>query len=348
MSGTALAWGVLFAAVCALLLLLPFAPAWREWRHPSDDGPLDVPDDGGQDPLYLAKRFRAEMAGLRAAGPGVGYQPVIDADLLDPDDEASQRGWPILAVNAIRTVGAIGCPRPFYAKADLELRGGAMFSQVMTEGRLHLGPRSRIAGWAHADRDLRLGEHSVATQRVSSGEAIRLDRGCCFERVHAPVVEFGRADASERPEPQERRQAQLAELPHAVPRSAGLWRIEGDCTLPDGHHYVGSLIVTGTLSIGADTWIEGNVKAHKGVLVGPGARVSGSVICDNGIHVLAHAQIDGPLVSETHVLLTSGARIGREDAPTTVNAGAVIAEEGVIAHGTVWAREAGVVWGGVA
>ena len=34
---------------------------------------------------------------------------------------------------------------------------------------------------------------------------------------------------------------------------------------------------TGTLSIGADTWIEGNVKAHKGVLVGPGARVSGSV-----------------------------------------------------------------------
>ena len=63
---------------------------------------------------------------------------------------------------------------------------------------------------------------------------------------------------------------------------------------------------------------------------------------------IAHAQIDGPLVSETHVLLTSGARIGREDAPTTVNAGAVIAEEGVIAHGTVWAREAGVVWGGAA
>jgi cytoskeletal protein CcmA (bactofilin family) len=339
---------LLFALACAVLLLLPFAPAWREWRRPTDDGPLHVPDDGGQDPLYLAKRFRAEMAGLRAAGPGVGYQPVLEADLLDPEDEAELRGWPILAVNAIRTVGAIGCPRPFYAKADLDFRGGAMFAQVMTEGHLDLGARSRITGWAHADRDLRLGEYSVATQRVSAGEAIRLERGCCFERVHAPVVQFGRTDGGERPRPAPLQQGELSQLPGAVPRSAGLWRIEGDCTLPDGHHFSGSLIVTGTLSIGADTWIEGDVKAHKGILVGPGAQISGSVICDNGIHVLAHAQIDGPLVSETHVLLTAGARIGREDAPTTVNAGAVIAQEGVVAHGTVWAREAGVVWGGVA
>jgi cytoskeletal protein CcmA (bactofilin family) len=337
--------GAFFALACAALLALPFVPAWREWRHPSDDGPLEVPEDGGQDPLFLAKRFRAEMARRRPAGPGVAYQPVDEVDLLDAEGEAEQDGRPILAVQPVRTVGAIGCLRPLYATSDLDLRGGAMFTQVMTEGRLDLGPRSRIAGWAHADKAARLGEHSVAVQRLSSSEALRLERGCCFERVHAPVVHFGRTHDARPGTAGELREGDLAALPGATARSPGLWRIEGDCELPDGHRFTGSLIVTGTLCIGAGTCVEGDVKAHKGILVGAAAEVNGSVICDNGIHVLGGAQIDGPLVSETHVLLAAGARIGREDAPTTVNAGAIIAQEGVIAHGTVWARQAGVVWG---
>jgi cytoskeletal protein CcmA (bactofilin family) len=338
-------WALLFAALCGALLLLPFAPAWREWRRPSDAGALEVPEDGGQDPLFLANRFREQMARLRPAGPGIGYQPVHEVDLLDAEDEAAQGGRPILAVHAVRSAGAVASLRPLYATADLDLRGGAMFKQVMSEGRLDLGPRSRITGWAHADKAVRLGAHSVVTQRISSGETLVLERGCCFERVHAPTVCFGRAEPARSGFVGERARGELSGLPGASRRAEGLWRVEGDCALPDGVHFTGSLIVTGTLTIGAGTRIEGDVKSHKGILVGRDAEVDGSVICENGIHVLEGAWIGGPLVSETHLLLAAGARIGRPDAPTTVNAGAIIAQEGVIAHGTVWARQAGVVWG---
>lgn len=340
-------WLLAFALLCAGLLILPFAPAWREWRRPTDAGALEVPEDGGQDPLFLARRFREQMARLRPAGPGVGYQPVDEVDLLDTDDEAAQGGRPILAVQTVRSAGAVASLRPLYSTADLDLRGGAMFKQVMSEGRMDLGPRSRIAGWAHADKAVRLGAGSVVAQRVSSGATLMLERGCCFERVHAPVVCFGRpVTPPRRGGPLAR--GELATLPGAMRRAEGLWRVEGDCDLPDGVHFTGSLIVTGVLTLGAGTRVDGNIKSHKGILVGPGAEVDGSVICDNGIHVLPGAWIGGPVVSETHLLLSAGCRIGRPEAMTTVNAGAIIAQEGVVAHGTVWARQAGVVWGAAA
>ncbi|MBA2676659.1 polymer-forming cytoskeletal protein [Ramlibacter sp.] len=339
------AFATLFTLLCIVMLTLPFGPTWSEWRRPTDAGPLPVPEDGSQEPMYLADRFRERMALLRPGGPEAGYQPIGEVDLLDTAPDALHRNLPMLAVEPVRTLGTVHNLRPLYATADVEMRGGGMFSEIMSEGRLDLGPRSRVAGWAHADKSVHLGEHSVAVQRVSSGGDVQLDRGCCFERVHAPVVRFGRGVNAVLPDAVQRVRADLAELPGAVKRTETLYRVDGDCALPEGCHFTGSLVVTGTLSIGAGTLVEGDVKARKGVLVGPGASITGSVICDNGIHVMRDAEIGGPLVSETHLLLAAGVRLGALDAPTTVNAGAIIAEEGVVAHGTVWARQAGVVWG---
>lgn len=336
---------LLFALLCTALFATPFVPAWAEWRRPTDAQPLAVPDDDDQDPLFLPERFRAQMERLRPIGPEAGYQPADEVDLLDPDDEAERARLPILASDSIRTVGAVTSTRPLYATADLDFRGGAMFAEVMAEGRLELGPRSRVAGWAHADRSVRLGEHSAAARRVTSREAVRLERGCCFEQVHAPTVRFGQDCVPRAHTAAGLQQGDLSSLPGAQPRTPGLWRIEGDCELPAGHRFQGSLVVTGVLSLGSGTVVEGSVKAHKGVLVGSGAQVTGAVVCDNGIHVMRDAEIGGPLVSETHLLLSSGVRLGRAEVPTTVSAEAIIAEEGAIAHGSVWARRAGVVWG---
>lgn len=339
-----------FALLCAALLLLPFAPAWLEWRFPTDNGALPVPQDDGQDPLFLARRFRERMALLLPKGPHAGYQPVDAFDLLDPDAEADRHALPVLADKAIRSDGAVTCLRPFYATADLDFRGGAMFSEVMTEGRLHLGPRTRVLGWAHADGAVRLDEYSVATQRVTSAQAVCLARGCCFEHVHAPVVLFGReAEVTRQPRAHvDASEATLAILPGAQPRGAGMWRIEGDCELPAGRHFRGSLIVSGVLSVGAGAYVDGSLKAHKGLLVGADACVTGAVVCEAGIQVLQRADIGGPIVGESHMVVAAGARLGRPEAPTTVSADAIIAEEGVVAHGSVWARRAGVVWGAAA
>ena len=336
-----LAFSSVFLLATGSLVLLPFAPAWREWRRPTDVEPLPIPQDGDQDPYFHARRLRERMAQLRAQGDGA-FLPIDDVDPLDDTD--ARADLPILAARPVRTLGAVQTSRALYATDDLDLRGGAVLSQVLAEGRLDLGPRSRVTGWAHAGKELQLGENSVAAQRVSSEGVLRLAKGCCFERLHAPEVRFGEPQQSDMPA-QLLAEGDFGELPGAARRGEKLVRVEGACTLPDHTRFRGSLVVTGVLVIGEGTLIEGDVKARKGLQVGRGARVTGSVICENGLHVLPGASIEGPLVSETHLLVATGARLGLPGRQTTVSASALIVEEGVVAHGTVWARRAGVVWG---
>jgi predicted acyltransferase (DUF342 family) len=120
--------------------------------------------------------------------------------------------------------------------------------------------------------------------------------------------------------------------------------IKGDCDLPAGKTYRGSLVVTGYLSIGAGTRIIGDVKARMGIVVGAGAVIGGSLICEKKIQILEQACIKGPVISETVILIGACSRIGIPEIPTTLSAKNIIAESGVVAHGTVWATELGVVW----
>jgi hypothetical protein len=48
-----------FLLVCGVLLLLPFLPAWYEWRHPTDNLPLPVPHDADSVPGHFARLARA-------------------------------------------------------------------------------------------------------------------------------------------------------------------------------------------------------------------------------------------------------------------------------------------------
>jgi cytoskeletal protein CcmA (bactofilin family) len=201
---------------------------------------------------------------------------------------------------------------------------------------------------ARMDQALAAGGSSVTPARsAAAAQSVELARGCCFERVHAPLVRFGAA--APQPSPEHAAAAPictpLEQLPDAQRCADGVWRIDGDCRVPEGRHFTGSLVVTGVLSIGSGAVVEGSVMARKGVLIGAGGSVTGAVACDNGVHLLRGASVGGPLVSETHLLLGAGVRLGQADAPTIVSAGVIIAEAGALAHGTVWARQSGVVWG---
>lgn len=235
--------------------------------------------------------------------------------------------------------------QPRMASEDLHLSGGKTYSEMLSHGRLKIGASSIVSGWAHANGELMMGESSVAVNRISSAHTVDLAHGCCFERVQAPMVRFGQPMTSPPGSGVEGKQTDLQQLPGAVRCAEGLFRISGDCMVPDMCRFTGSLIVTGVLSIGAGSVIDGSVKAHQGILIGPGACVTGSVVCDNGVHVLSGASVGGPLLSETHLVLGAGARLGSAAAQTTVSADFIIAEAGSEAHGTVWARKAGAVWG---
>ncbi len=61
------------------------------------------------------------------------------------------------------------------------------------------------------------------------------------------------------------------------------------------------------------------------------------------MYIFDDAAVSGPLISETDILIGSNAVIGRPDAPTTISGRNIIVEDGVVAHGAVWAHEIGMV-----
>jgi len=246
-----LLFGASFGVTCWTLLVLPFAPAWHEWRNPSDSTPLPIPTD-------------------------------------DADDAAGGRG---------------------------------------SACELHL----------HAN--------SVAPGHFASRARIVTERGCCFLSLHAPIVEFGRRAQTPGGRLDAVLDADLRDLPGAVQRAPDVWRIRGDCRIPAGRSYTGSLVVTGALWIGEASRIEGSVKAYCGIILARAAVVTGAIVCPGAVLLEPGAIVGGPLVSETDVLLCTGAHIGFTGSATTLSASRIVVEEGACAHGSVRAREAGVVIG---
>lgn len=334
-----------FGLACASLMWLAFRPAWREWRVPTDSQPLPVSLSYTGDIDHFAEVFRESALATIAGGDpsGGGAFAIVPARIERMDWAGAIR--PLLSFNAIRATGRIGCKPPLYVIGRIETDAGASFSALYVQGAIRLGPRSEIAEWAYAEDVIHLDEGCVALRRISSAIAVELDRDCCFERINAPVVRFGlaRGNAPGRM-PAEPVEAPLSTLAGAVRRSESLYMVTGDCELPPARLFRGSLVVTGRLTIGASTTIIGDVKARKGICVGSGARILGALTSEKDIAIRDGAAIRGPVVSETEIRLGAGTVIGGPDKPTTISAEGIYAEAGAVAHGTVWARDLGIVW----
>lgn len=330
-----------FALVTTALLVLPFWPTWSEWYHPSDKAALTVSQGQTSDPRYLAQQFREKMQGQLAQALQLeqGSLEILDEGALHTDISH----MPIVSTKALSALPDAGFVRPLYATEDVTLCSKSTLREVLCLGSLTIGTEGQISGWAHSDLAVVMAENCVMVRRVSSGLSISLADRCSFERLHAPIVHFGPQPTARSTGRKQPPLQTLRHLPGAQRWGDNAWRVDGDCEIPSRHQFSGSLVVMGTLRIGEGTLIDGNVKAHKGICMGAGTQITGAVVCVSGIHILPGAVVGGPLVSEDHILLHARVRVGAPDAPTTVSASNILVAHGVTVHGTVWAREAGVV-----
>lgn len=297
-------WIAVLALGAFAMVAVPFIPAWREWSRPTDHLPLAVDAHHTNRVDFFATRLR----------------------------EAVQAG---------------GTPRDAeYIEGNFSAAAECRFDALLVTGDLAFGPGCEVQQWAHADGSIGMGHAGVALRRMSAGRAIQLDAECSFERLNAPTIRFGDNHTRELvlPAAETLKARELADLLGCTQMAPGWHRVDGHVVLPPDSRYTGSLVVTGALMIGDRTVIAGSIKARKGVVVGMEAAVIGSVVCEESIHILHGAYVQGPVISETDIVIGARAIIGRPDLRTTVSAPNVMVECGAQAHGTVWAREVGVVW----
>ena len=337
-----------FALVCLLLLTLPFVPAFREWLRPTDFAALPISANYTTDIDHFARRLHADASARLGLGEPTGYE---DFDFVgDPASAAGtdldwrQAEKRLIARSSITSTSPVRSVQPVYVQGSLQGGAESAFAALYATGDISLGEHSSVDDWAHADGVLRMGQRSVALRRVSAGNAIELGNDTWFERLHAPALRFGsRVSHVVPPAGAEQTPASYADLPGAVQQTPLLYLIRGDCALPPARIYRGSLVVTGFLTIGAATTIVGDIKAREGVSIGHRASVQGAVTCEKRVYVYRDAQTWGPVVSESDILIGANALVGLPDAPTTVTARNIIVEDGVVVHGTLWAREIGMV-----
>lgn len=333
-----------FALICVLLLTLPFIPAIQEWRNPTDVASLPVHADYSSDIDHFARRLQGDATARLGTAPSTGFEDFHLVSYPVEDMEWSKARKRLIARESIQTPDAISSETPLYVEGDLQVGPKSSFSAVYATGDIDLDSDSAVHDWAHADGVLRLRANCVALRRVSAGVAIRLGREVWFERLQAPTVHFGSSvsvDGS--PQPVTQTIGSYADLPQAVQQTPLLFLIRGDCALPAGKIYTGSLVVTGFLTVGQNTTVTGDLKAREGISLGRHARVEGAITCEKRVYVFKQAFAYGPVISESDVLIGAGAVIGLPDATTTVSARNIIVEEGATLHGAIWAHEIGMV-----
>ena len=336
---------VLFLILSTSLVVLALRPAWQEWLHPTDVSALPVGRDYSSEINHFADEFRdivlAKLAGT--AEPDSQRFDLLPTAFSNANWKDAKR--PLISFSSVETEKNVHCPQALFVSGSMNSGEENRFSSLYVQGSVRLGANSEIDEWAHADEVMHFEPGCTAVRRISSSVAVELDKECCFERVHAPVIRMGVssvAQASRIATPLET--ANFTDISGAIAQTPSLTMIRGDCRLPGGRSYQGSLIVTGRLFIGDGTEIRGDIKARNGAVVGQQARIEGSLISEKQIQILEQATIAGPVISETAILIGAQCRLGTLERPTTVSAEKILAEAGSIAHGTVWARNLGVVW----
>ena len=334
----------LFALICLLLLTLPFVPAFREWLRPSDVTALPVAANYSNDIEHFSRRLHADAAAKLGVSPSTGYE---DFDFVEFPVSAAQ--WQktrkrLIARQSIDTAAPIRSANQLYVEGDLRTGENSAYSSVYATGDIELGSESEIHDWAFAQGVVRLGNNGVALRRISAGTAIELGKEVWFERLQAPTLTFGlQGKAPKLPGHIAQTPGSYADLPNAVQQTPSLYLIRGDCALPAGKIYHGSLVVTGFLTVGQDTTVVGDIKARIGVSIARRASIEGAITCEMRIYIFKDARAFGPIVSESDILIGARAVIGMANAMTTVTAKNIIVEEGATMHGAVWAHEIGMV-----
>jgi predicted acyltransferase (DUF342 family) len=342
----------LLIAIVGAMLTLPLIPALRELKEKSDATPLNVIQQNAGEVRHFADGFRAYLKGLdedfqrcaayglTATGSlpdGTGYMVLGCADAPFPmrDDVCSLL---LAACEDLKVPPGATFSRDIYAAGDFDGGENNHYRAILAEKSIRLGPSSHVTRWLHAVEELSAGPECTLLGRISSDRLVRLQRGCRFTRVHAPLIAAGNLEND--------RLAKLGNFAATqVASSTDRLLYDGDFAIEARDVIHANIVVRGTLSVGAGARVCGSLKSGKDMILEGGVRVEGSLISGERMHVGPDCSLYGPIIAERGMFLGSATVCGAPERPTTVTSPAIEVQEGALVFGTLWARESGRVVG---
>jgi predicted acyltransferase (DUF342 family) len=339
---------------------LPLLPALFELYYRQDVVPLNVPPARHRDLRHFAWVFRdyvrgqlGQMDSALIAGPHDRRRNFPDGTTVHIVNAAtpyvsdlSDRRRParrhrvmvstesLVVPDGVKELGEV------YATGELAGGSNCVYRAVFCEGNVELGDRSVVLRWIHAEGALHAGGGCQLMGRTTAGVMLQVDEGCCFERMLAPRILFGKevepgSSVPVVPTFEERESSNASD--------GTLQRVDGDYSIPARTRFAGDLIVQGNVTVGDHCLLLGSLKAGKLAQIGRGTRVNGSITAVGNLYVAPDCVVQGALVGESDIFIDEGARIGSTARPATVTAERIYVAPSVVAHGLIWARRQGLV-----
>ena len=342
----------LFAAT-AVLLLLPLLPAMIEYRGKTDAQPLRVVQDYAGEIRHFSHSFRDFVQGLQAPLRECALQGSTGSGSLRDGSEYILLGHGALYFfqpeeleqhlcnRVILCAGSFSTPDQMAFAKEMQINGDLqggianVFRALLVERDAKLAAGSTVLRWMHALGSIRAGRNCAFHGRLSSDKLIHLEPGCKFERMNAPRIEFGLCQR----EPSGSPAAVESQLDVPLHRLL----LHEDLEVPAGKVIEGSVVSRGEIRIGAGARIKGSVKSNRDLITAEGVHIEGTAISAGKMRIGGGAVVHGPILAEHGLSIGSGTRCGSEQQPTTISAPEIHIEYGVLAFGTVWAKEQGVV-----
>ncbi len=354
-------WFALFLTITLILFLLPLIPSLLELNHATDTKPLRIVQEYDTEVTHFAVGFKAWLEKNFSEFFAVGRKtPKGASDGTLEDSTVFQiigsNGVPsysskesksrtthklILSASSLRLSEKMFFESEIYSAGDIQAGTQSQFRALLAEGDIELGERSTVLRWAHSHASLHAAAGCKLFGRTSADKNLVLEENCCFERLHAGKIVFGKLVATAK-----RPQAAptvLKTLPNVKDRYERRWLIDGDIDIPEHRSFNGDLVATGDIHIGAGAHITGSLKSTRNMYLAADARIDGAIVSSGNIHMEAGCFVAGPVIAEHNLLIKEGAIIGSRALPTTVTAPNILIANGVTAFGTVWADESAAV-----
>ena len=326
---TLVAFALLLAATLALFAA-PFIPAFLELRKTGTLQPLDIPADHDGDARFFARRFREFVGNEKPK------QPEESTAEYHARRASALRAF-VAPAPLVVDRGSV-LPGDLYARNSVFGWDGAVYRGVLADEDVALGRHSLVLRWIHGAKNLRIGPASALLGRASAEGVLRVDADTVFGWLSAPRIEFGPAPRVTRAP----RRVALPALPPALPPAPPRC-VSGDLDLPANSDVAEDLTVSGTLRVGAGSIVRRSLKCRGRLTIEDGVRVRGSLVSKSDVLIGANCAIGGVVVAERSVHIGANTRVGSDDTPSTVSAPEIVVAPGAVAHGTVWARDAGAV-----
>jgi cytoskeletal protein CcmA (bactofilin family) len=343
---------VLLVLLGGILFTLPMLPALIELRLKRDAQPLDVVQHYAGEIRHFSFGFRSYITNLLgplrecvSSGTTVrGSMPDGDQYLLlgCADEthfvtagEATATCQSVVAAGLdVVLPNGITFAKEVYAAGQFTGGEKSVFRALLGEKDIQLKPSSTVIRWAHAVGAFRAERDCDLYGRISSDREIQLECGCAFQRLNAPRIVLGRANA-------EVTSVSTETVPTMPPGGRRL--VDEDLEIPAGEIVSANIVTRGRLHIGAGARMLGSVKSHEHMTLEAGVKVEGSLISASSMRIGPDCRITGPVIAEREITIETGTRCGSVQAPTTVSAPTIEIEDGVTVFGTIWARTEGQV-----